>query len=195
MKSEEWFPTKVWYDNLEVDLNQLQDYCLSLDNGVEVSNVGGFQSQTRNGNDYPEQFKTLFEEALKRAKLIGEEYDLLDSAEVVLINWWVNVNHKGNYNVLHTHPHAFLSSCFYVKNEDPESKIEFVDPRVRKEGYQYNGDYKQLNNLTYGRVLYDSTPGKLLVFPSWLEHRVYPNMSDEPRISIAFNFGILHGSD
>jgi uncharacterized protein (TIGR02466 family) len=29
--------------------------------------------------------------------------------------------------------------------------------------------------------------GTLLLFPSWLEHSVPPNRSNEPRISVSFN--------
>ena len=33
---------------------------------------------------------------------------------------------------------------------------------------------------------------KILLFPSWLPHYVDDNLSDEDRISISFNFGIIY---
>ena len=32
--------------------------------------------------------------------------------------------------------------------------------------------------------------GDLVLFPGWLEHGVDANLTDKPRINIAFNFGI-----
>ena len=32
--------------------------------------------------------------------------------------------------------------------------------------------------------------GDLVLFPGWLEHGVDANLLDEPRINVAFNFGI-----
>ena len=59
--------------------------------------------------------------------------------------------------------------------------IEFVDPRVAVEmiavpGGPFDGRYKVRPQ-----------DGMLLVFPSWLLHFVNPYLSDDERISIAFN--------
>ena len=36
----------------------------------------------------------------------------------------------------------------------------------------------------------DVETGDLIMFPGWLDHGVNANMTDKPRINIAFNFGI-----
>jgi uncharacterized protein (TIGR02466 family) len=43
-------------------------------------------------------------------------------------------------------------------------------------------------NLTNGQYLPEG--GKMILFPSWLEHSVLKNRSSEPRISIAFNINL-----
>jgi uncharacterized protein (TIGR02466 family) len=34
--------------------------------------------------------------------------------------------------------------------------------------------------------------GKLIIFPSWLDHGVNPNLSDTDRISMSFNINLMH---
>ena len=41
--------------------------------------------------------------------------------------------------------------------------------------------------MTAGIVSVTPRPNELLIFPAWLEHRVKPNLKDDPRISLSFN--------
>jgi uncharacterized protein (TIGR02466 family) len=105
---------------------------------------------------------------------------------------WYNVNRFGDHHAPHTHPHSYLSGTYYVQLprhqndplvENPHSGcISFYDPR--------NG----ANMITTGsepdsRPVYRVTPspGTLLIWPSPLQHAVYPNLSGDLRISISFN--------
>jgi uncharacterized protein (TIGR02466 family) len=38
-----------------------------------------------------------------------------------------------------------------------------------------------------GTVHYAPQPGRLVIFPSWIQHYVQPNLSDQDRISISFD--------
>lgn len=60
--------------------------------------------------------------------------------------------------------------------------IEFLDPRREL------NEYKGLRIKAYkGRRALLGQPGELYLFPSYLLHMVYPNDSEEERVSIAFN--------
>ena len=60
--------------------------------------------------------------------------------------------------------------------------IEFIDPRREL------NEYKGLRIKAYkGRRALLGQPGELYLFPSYLLHMVYPNDSEEERVSIAFN--------
>jgi uncharacterized protein (TIGR02466 family) len=50
----------------------------------------------------------------------------------------------------------------------------------RKEG--------QLPSYLWREVHYQPIAGRLIMFPSWLNHCVDPNQSDDIRISVSFNF-------
>ncbi len=43
------------------------------------------------------------------------------------------------------------------------------------------------NRANPDMVSLDVRPGMLVMFPAWLQHSVPPNLSDEDRVSVAFN--------
>lgn len=72
-----------------------------------------------------------------------------------------------------------------VPAEHPMSgKVELLDPRP--------GAVLAMSDLTtlYGRFFVSPTPGQMVVFPSWLQHRVHPYFGSAPRISVVFHVRI-----
>ena len=102
---------------------------------------------------------------------------------------WINVNQAGHSNVLHCHPGSFLSATYYVK-VPPGMKggeIYFRDPRGPAVAmYETPGIELPWVGSGVGIPVAPAT-GKLLLFPSWLEHRVERFEGPGERISIACN--------
>jgi len=102
---------------------------------------------------------------------------------------WINVNGPGDFNVLHCHPGCFLSAVYYVKvpREMKGGEIVFRDPRGPAVAmYETPGIDLPWVGAGTG-IPFTPTTGQLLLFPSWLEHRVEPFEGTGERISIAFN--------
>lgn len=102
---------------------------------------------------------------------------------------WINVNKPGNLNVLHCHPGCFLSATYYVKVPSgmKGGEIYFRDPRGPAVAmYETPGIDLPWIGSGIG-VPFAPGEGHLLMFPSWLEHRVEPFQGEGERISIAFN--------
>ena len=102
---------------------------------------------------------------------------------------WINVNRSGDRNVLHCHPGCFLSATYYVKTPDNMrgGEIVFRDPRGPAVA-MYETPGIELPWVGSGMgIPFSPAAGHLLIFPSWLEHRVEPFFGEGDRISIAFN--------
>ena len=84
------------------------------------------------------------------------------------------------------HPESIISGVFYVKAPDKSSMLRFFHPSADFMVRDWNVDLKC--NM-YTSSIWEILPeeGKLLLFPSWLEHEVDQNLSQEKRISISFN--------
>jgi len=194
MKSEDWFPTRIWFDDLQLDLNKLKYACLDLERedpvGIAKSNKGGWQSENnltnRKSNSNTDK---ILQDLFKTIEKVVDESSIREEMgcprKFILDNSWANINRKGDFNMSHTHPHSDLSACIYISCKDLQSKIGFNSPKIHQKSYEWDYDKVHLN---YETVYYDPIPGRILFFPSWLEHFAEPNNFDDPRISIAMNF-------
>ncbi len=102
---------------------------------------------------------------------------------------WININKAGDFNTLHSHPGCFLSATYYVRVPEgmKGGEIYFRDPRGPAVAmYETPGIELPWIGSGLGIPITPAT-GKLLIFPSWLEHRVEAFTGDGDRISIAFN--------
>lgn len=99
---------------------------------------------------------------------------------------WMNANPPGGFNAPHTHPGAHWSGVYYVSQPETESgnsgMIEFMDPRSDLPNWRL----LQAPAFRLKRKLRPAA-GEIVIFPSYLLHWVYPNETDEERVSIAFN--------
>lgn len=102
---------------------------------------------------------------------------------------WINVNRAGDHNILHCHPGSFLSATYYVKvpAEMKGGEIVFRDPRGPAVA-MYETPGIELPWVGSGTgIPFTPATGHLIMFPSWLEHRVERFDGAGERISVAFN--------
>lgn len=131
-------------------------------------------------HDQMEQHVQAFLNHLRRGRRGRDSFQL---------QGWINVNRVGDTNRLHSHPGSFLSAAYYVK-VPPRMKggaLVFRDPRGPAVAmYETPGIELPWVGSGLG-IPFEPAPGKLLLFPSWLEHQVEPFEGPGERISISFN--------
>jgi uncharacterized protein (TIGR02466 family) len=156
--------------------------------GVDRSNWGGWHSDD-DFFDRSEQghvtLQTLILDAIQQATTsIAPKFDL--DRYMMNVEGWVNVANRSCLNTPHDHPAWVWSGCYYVKvpKQDKEygGKVEFMDHRTNIRTLTVDGAPCFASKFS---VM--PKAGMLIIFPSYLRHWVYPNESDESRVSIAFN--------
>ena len=152
---------------------KMPEYAGWHSNQVEVSDV-------EKTTEIAKVVKHIYNAAQDISNIIGYKGKLVFQA------CWLNINNPGNFNEQHRHPSTNLSAVYYVKAEENSGSISFIrDGRV--EDY-----FPHTTNLTphnAARVTEQARTNKFYIFPSYLDHKVDPNLSNEQRISMAFNFG------
>lgn len=98
---------------------------------------------------------------------------------------WATVLAKGAAHKIHSHPNNFLSGVYYVRTFPGADTINFHDPR--RQTAVIRPPVMQLTADNTDQVVVAVRDGALLVFPSFLEHSVDANESEEERISVSFN--------
>ena len=118
-------------------------------------------------------------------KIAGDMTPTADN--IHLTHSWVVSQYAGEYNPWHHHNGDF-SAVIYLKlppNMHKEIEEDFEDH------YPANGliefMYGEAQNFRSDNLKFKPEVGKLIVFPSWLRHFVYPFKSDGERRSMSFN--------
>jgi uncharacterized protein (TIGR02466 family) len=109
---------------------------------------------------------------------------------------WFMINSKGGYNHKHGHfdkADCALSGVFWIKVPKNSGDIVFYNPEEYC-NYQLDKSYSNIiKNIFNQKNSYSISPqeGKVILFPSHLDHSVEVNNSNEDRISISFNINII----
>lgn len=189
IEADMWFPTTIWRTKLSIDNESIKKGIYELKNqssGRQYSNYGGWQSQDIQPVDwmYP-----LVDQLIPLVKNISESVNL---PSLKLMNIWANVNPTGTYNLRHKHPDAIISGVYYV--DIPDERAGDITFYRDDESFYYlhkHVDISKKHFFTGQTCTYETESGKLLLFPSWVDHEVQGNRSDKDRISISFNFGVF----
>jgi len=120
-------------------------------------------------------------------------FNIFDNLEIKTLDTWVNIQKKTEYNPIHTHISAHLSLVawlsipYSIENEDKEKNCLFS---AQKSNSRFQFIFSRLNGTIHSHFIDidKSWEGKIIMFPGYLMHVVYPfYTSDEPRISVAGN--------
>lgn len=141
----------------------------------------------------------------------GLGYDL-KNYELNCSGIWTNINQKYSFNDSHTHNDSLLSVAYYIKVPKDGKGGNFVikDPRTYSGFFPYpflkedvssdlslasqNPQSISCLNGKYNFKEIEPQVGKMLIFPSWLKHKVSQNLSEEEdadRIVISFNIKMV----
>ena len=176
MQTLNMFPTHIWATELDIDnekfLKRIYKFAKTEESNQEGSSVGGYQGHNFDDIEFCE----------KVGSLVPRKGDL---GNFFVYNW-VNINKKGHKNNRHFHysTNLYISGVYYAKVPENSGRIRFYDPRghiIRdaKDTVHFFGDH------VYQYIV--PQEGMLLFFPTWLEHDVEENESDEDRVSVSFN--------
>ena len=194
-----FFSTPVWTEqlnNFEVINNELKNYIYKEKeknpNGVKKSNVNGWHSE---GFDLKNENLKKFINEISN-KVGGAVRDMgwdLEAQIVRITSMWAIINQKGAFNERHHHGNSSLSAAYYVKAEDNAGDIILFDPR--QANVFHHPISKEANSLNCQVQSITPKAGTLVLFPSYLEHKVGENLSNEERIVISFNVSLIRKKD
>ena len=189
------FPCVVSEHKLNFDTDSIKEECYKrkqLDTGRSsqnkhpTSNIGGWQSNSlfKDTNSFFGPLLHAIEE-----HCLDYIHEIVSIQNCYLNNAWININSKGNSNFPHDHPGSVVSGVYYVRLPENSGKLVFENPSGKLISTYWNmrGGPNEWNRANSEVWSLDSSEDTLLIFPSWLDHYVEPNESDEDRISISFN--------
>jgi len=194
-----FFSTPVWVqqiNNFESINSELKNYIYQEQeknpDGVKKSNFNGWHSE--NFDLKNENLKNFINEVSNNigAAVNDMGWDL--EAQIVKItNMWAIINKNKAFNERHHHGNSALSAAYYVKAENNAGNIVFFDPR--QANVFHHPTAKKANDLNGQIKSITPKPGTLILFPSYLEHKVEENLSNKERIVVSFNVALIRKRD
>lgn len=180
------FPTAVGVYDIHVPDYITKDYLKSLN----VSGFHGLVSQgesshdTVKGEEYLLNYvgmESIKDQIQQCIALYSNEVGL---GPLMLTSSWFNIMEPEGKVMPHNHRSSTVSGAFYLSSEpdtcplylkNPLNTIKMLD--IPDERNQYTSDTAQIDAIT----------GRVIIFPSYIEHYTTENMSKESRIVISFN--------
>jgi uncharacterized protein (TIGR02466 family) len=181
----------LWPDGAELN-RQLRQSILEharQHTGRKQTNVGGWHSETGRlefcgaaGERLVHHIYEMTNEATGRLYATNGRPP---EASSWTLTAWANINRRGHYNNIHTHPSATWSGVYYVDHGESNptadrTSIQLYDPNPARTNVFFP-------DLPIGTFRFRPEPGLMILFPSYVPHDVPPHQGDRPRISIAFN--------
>ena len=171
------------------ELRQCTDYVLNT-NQVDVDEYKIFQkSGLKETIDFEfrvlEQFpkmKHMFTHISNRLIKEGLNYD----NKLEISSSWITKTHKGEQSPMHDHKNCVFSAVYYYGDyDDKVGNLIYKNPIVNLTSYRLNvGKSNKFN--TYDIEITPQS-GSLLIFPSYVSHKIDVHKSEIPRLSLAFN--------
>ena len=107
--------------------------------------------------------------------------------QVTIANMWIVEQQPGEYNPIHTHTNCDISTVMYLKAPIflPSEKTERNDDGT----IYFIGSSSPKTKLNTNSLKVKPTPGAVFIFPSHLQHTVYPYKTNDnfARRSVSFN--------
>ena len=187
------FPTPVYIikrnSNLtsgeEKEIEEIIKDGMHMNSGNSSSNNSHiFDSPYFSVNGNLEKIKQFCEQQLK---IYVEELIIpREEIEVYITQSWLNITKPGEFHHEHSHSNSIISGVFYISTEEGDS-ITFIDPNFNLK-HVLRIEPKEFNVWNSSICASPSITNELILFPSWMNHRVEPNeKATTDRISISFN--------
>ena len=118
----------------------------------------------------------ILDNVIKYAKKIS-----LNVEGLQICNSWAYITTKGNIEgSWHSHSNSLITGTFYLTEGAP---LYIQNPYMKMNFLHQTENSSNSSNYTS----FNPSPGKLLLFPSFLDHMVGPNTNTFNRYCIAFN--------
>ena len=188
------FPTPIWtisFDNYNKINEEMYSFIKAEQNkdqkGINKSNVKGWHSKDFDLKENATQKFIGFISPSIEQVMIDMNWEK-EKQKIKINNMWAIVNKGGSTNLRHQHGNSTISGAYYVRAPENCGEIVFYDPRPAP---VYSYPKAISSNLLNAQVNGISPKeGALVLFPSYVDHSVNENRSNEERIVISFNITI-----
>ena len=177
------FPTVIAEENLNISSDKILSYINQIKSQNLIHRPYYEFSYTENQNLLEDNIfldlkNTILDISRKYLKDIEQSFE-----DVQIATSWGVLCPSQSQSDVHHHANSYISGVFYLTTGSP---IHFLNPLQALWFFESDINIPTYSPRGTKHISFTPTPGKLLIFPSWLKHKIIPGDTSE-RISIAFN--------
>lgn len=162
------------------------------DQNRELMNVGSLNEISKSSYilDSPElaSLKEFCQQGVN--KFTNEIYSATEDELNITISW-INIVRSGRAVFPHKHKNSILSGVYYYDSTE-DFPLAFETPLENNTDFSKLNDYTPFNSEEY---TISSKGNQLVLFPSWLRHRVINDTTEVRSGSVAFNTFLKSNKD
>jgi uncharacterized protein (TIGR02466 family) len=184
MPVELWFPTPIYYyqftDNI---LKTIQDEIVRYVPDLEDTLTSPWDDSVLTTFKYVDNINFLDNAPILKEQITQHVQKFVNSnINFDITDSWLNVCKQYGYQNYHSHPLSDVSGTYYFQITGNDGNIKFKPESISYQSSKLLDVLNVSKNATYMPKI-----GQLLLFPSFLEHAVLMNNTEDDRISISFN--------
>jgi uncharacterized protein (TIGR02466 family) len=187
----------IWYNTNRITTDKEYDTIVMQDWGAHMymnTETPGLVSKAYYVLEQPElvDLKTHCQSYLDR--YINEVLSITN--DFMITHSWLTKNPNGATHHSHNHPNSIFSGVYYLDAESSEVTFQF--DTVFSKDFKFLYNYKESNEFNCKELTVSPRTGDMLIFPSWINHKVSKNIGSNDRIVIGFNSfvtGVLGTTD
>ena len=179
-KYTDLFAVKISRVVLDLDHEAIAEYTIDHQKNYPWGRYTTFHDPKCN-NDWRANLpdKDKLDEALKQAGKDLCAATKRKELEDPYLWYWVSIYDENDDHGSHNHPGSLLSGTYWPSCDETSSPILLTSPTQT---------YQMHDRLPNQDFVYQPQPGDMLMWPSWVEHRVHKQKKpNKPRIAISFN--------
>lgn len=112
------------------------------------------------------------------------------AGELSFTNSWFSINRQYGFHEAHNHVPDIWSGVYYLQATEQDATISFVNKSIVDTGWPYKAKKLSQTDFVSSQVTCPVKTGMLIIFPSYLEHKVNQQLTDSERFNIAFNMSV-----
>lgn len=196
MQIKEFFPTPIYInqnrdDDFNHHLNELEEKIEKSDLLFDSSSYEhGYTSYFNNNNlQSLSETRNLCLHIVSNCRQYMKQLGYADDIEFGITSLWVSKQCQGAEHQLHNHRMSFISGTYYSLANDNCARLMFQSPLEHLKMNWPVSDFDSLYNRDDEYIL--PKTGTIVLFPSFLNHRVEEHKSTDNRIAWSFNINLI----
>jgi uncharacterized protein (TIGR02466 family) len=184
---EYFFPTPIYYticnqEEISKIDNEIEKYESTFDKETLINPWGDTGLTNFRYGPY---HHTLNEIPTLKNKILNCSREFLTQLSIKCVNIkiaesWINYSLSCGFQNYHMHDGYDISGVYFYKSSTEDGDLIFLNPSLVSR-------FHKITSKEFSKISYTPEIGKLILFPSFLEHAVGINLSSSTRVSISFN--------